>query len=380
MPLNEDLLTMNISHQIGLRRLENQQTEEILSFYKDQRRALNNRIKNLYPTSEYTKTKLSELKKIVNQRIARISRRTKNQVTKSLNEISAYELEYQTRLYSGAVSKNLSAGLTFKVNANIVSPSHHLVRQAIQNDSFQGQVLDVWFSQFSNKVRNDLNRQLGISIFQGESLGQASRRIRNVTDLSNRHATTITRTAMRHALNKSREFFAEENKIGKKRYTAILDGRTTFICASLDGRTYDAKDMSAPEIPQHMGCRSDYTFFFDELDLASRRITIADTRSAKRIDRDLRTLARRNGTSITAERRKWAKRVVGRISGKTTYKEFFAKQSAGFQRNYLGDTRYRLYKQGGLDLDRFVDSLSGQKIDLATLRLRDAQAFKLAGF
>lgn len=381
MALNEDLLSMNVSHSIGLRRLENHTAEEVLKFYRGQRRALDARLKRLYPTSKYTKTKLTELRAVVNEQIRLINNRTLKMLTKELRAVGRYELQYQTQAYKQLIEKNLKTGLSTTVNitANITQPSSYLVNSAINNDAFQGQILNKWFSQFGITTQNNLNRALGISIFQGESLGEASRRIRRVTNLSTRHANTITRTAFRHTLNKAREEFAKENKLERKRYTAILDGRTTWICASLDGRTYDSKDRGAPDIPQHMGCRSDYVFYVDELEIATKRITIADNRSARAIDRDLRRLAKQNKTSLRAERKKWASKAVGSISGKSNFQTFFSRQKAGFQRAYLGDARYQLYKKGNLKLSNFVDSLTGERITLSRLRQTDARAFRLAG-
>jgi hypothetical protein len=51
---------------------------------------------------------------------------------------------------------------------------------------------------------------------------------------------------------------------------------------------------------------------------------------------------------------------------------------AEFQDEILGVTKGRLFREGGLTLDRFVDS-KGREYSLDELRKRDADAFEKAG-
>ena len=70
--------------------------------------------------------------------------------------------------------------------------------------------------------------------------------------------------------------------------------------------------------------------------------------------------------------------LTGRAPAKTTYQEFLGRQSAEFQDDVLGVTRGKLFRNGGLTLDKFVDQ-SGKLFTLDQLAASHSAAFKAAG-
>lgn len=70
--------------------------------------------------------------------------------------------------------------------------------------------------------------------------------------------------------------------------------------------------------------------------------------------------------------------LIGRVPATDTYQTWLTRQSAEFQDDVLGKTRGRLFRKGGLKLDRFVDR-EGNEYTLDELRRRDAEAFERAG-
>lgn len=91
-----------------------------------------------------------------------------------------------------------------------------------------------------------------------------------------------------------------------------------------------------------------------------KRPFVADTRSVKDIPKD-----QRDG-------------IIGQVDANTTYPQWFARQSAEFQKEVLGATKYKLYKDGGFTLDKFVDPL-GKEYTIAELRALDEKTFKELG-
>ena len=69
------------------------------------------------------------------------------------------------------------------------------------------------------------------------------------------------------------------------------------------------------------------------------------------------------------------KNMVGQVSANTRYRDWFARQPANFQREWLGKTRYQLYKKGKYTIDRFVDPV-GRQYTIPELRARDAETFR----
>ena len=59
-----------------------------------------------------------------------------------------------------------------------------------------------------------------------------------------------------------------------------------------------------------------------------------------------------------------------------SYPTWFSKQSEAFQQEWLGPSRYKLYKDGKYTIDRFVDPQTGKQYTLAELQEKDEQTFK----
>ncbi len=78
------------------------------------------------------------------------------------------------------------------------------------------------------------------------------------------------------------------------------------------------------------------------------------------------------------ERRHRVQQLVGRVPVTTTYQEFLARQNVAFQEEVLGVTKARLFRRGGLSLDRFVD-IRGKELTLQELRRGEPDAFQRAG-
>lgn len=380
MAFNDDLFNMSVSHQIGIERLTNKELRSLTVFYLGQRREINSRLYSSWgrgTNAPITKQRMKRIRTDINKKLNSLSNRLNNKIRKSSKNIAEYEMTFQKNLYTRIAKKNIQIG-TAQLNFNFTTAPISTVLTSIYNTPFDGDLPANWFKSFNRSQRVHLSRALQSSVVQGEGLGGLQRRIKQATLQNTRQVSALSRTMLLHAQNRSKEQFAKENKIMKRRYTATLDHRTTWICASLDGRVY-TEEQSYPMIPQHFACRSTYIFFFDPRDLADERIAITDSRSKRQLESYLRKEARKNGTSVAVERRAWARQHVGRISGKTNFQQFFAQQNAEFQKTYLGDTRYRLYKKGGLRIQDLINDVTGKRLSLSELRQLDAKAFKLAG-
>ena len=68
----------------------------------------------------------------------------------------------------------------------------------------------------------------------------------------------------------------------------------------------------------------------------------------------------------------------GQVAGDITYGQWLKSKPAAFQDEVLGAERGKLFRSGGLTVDRFTDS-KGKVYTLDELRKRDADAFEKAG-
>jgi SPP1 gp7 family putative phage head morphogenesis protein len=109
-------------------------------------------------------------------------------------------------------------------------------------------------------------------------------------------------------------------------WVATLDARTCLQCGLLDGETWDsAAEAQVPVVDTHPSCRC---------------IIVPIVKDAKRLGLPPSTRAS----------------FSGQVPATLKFPAFLRKQTAAFQREVLGPTRYRLWKQGKLQLRDFVTS------------------------
>lgn len=154
-----------------------------------------------------------------------------------------------------------------------------------------GQVVEKAFRGIAAEQAEFISREIRVGITEGESISKIARRLRGKlqfgenqvmtakaqtlaggtgTKLANNQVTTIVRTSVNQVQNMaSQAVYAANQDVTKKyEYVAILDGRTTALCGSLDGQHFPYG--KGPEPPQHFNCRSSTVPVIDDEDLRRR--------------------------------------------------------------------------------------------------------------
>jgi hypothetical protein len=81
---------------------------------------------------------------------------------------------------------------------------------------------------------------------------------------------------------------------------------------------------------------------------------------------------------VRAEKRRWMAEQLGELERDQAYGAWLQAQPAAVQDAALGTTRARLFRAGGLAVDRFVDP-AGRPLTLEELAARRPEAFRRAG-
>ena len=280
---------------------------------------------------------------------------------------------------------------------NSVLPSSTLLKSIVTTRPFLGKVLRQW----SNKIAIDditrINDQINIGLVQGESSKQIARRVvgtarlkgsDGVTEITRRNAAAITRTAVIAISNQAkREFYTANSDVLKnEQYVATLDGRTTPICRSLDGKIFKLGEGPIP--PLHFNCRSLRIPVIDGTAIARRPMRRFTEKQL------VREFSSKNGLTgrLTSRAKlprgfkgkfdKFARtrmrELTGTTPGKVTYSEFLSRQTVQFQNDVLGITKATLFRKGGLPLDKFVNR-QGKELTLNQLARTEKKAFIDAG-
>lgn len=144
------------------------------------------------------------------------------------------------------------------------------------------------------------------------------------------------------------------------KFLATLDGRTSKTCASYDQAIWAINDPMIRRPPLHPHCRSVLLGVNADGELPGKRPFVMDERKIKDIPKD-----QRDG-------------IIGQLNANTSFKDFFKKADDFFQEEWLGPTRYKLYKEGHYSIDKFVDPM-GRQYTLAELKLLDEKTFRELG-
>lgn len=313
------------------------------------------------------------------------------------NEANQYWLESSIELVLAepvAVSSMMSAALPVVISTAL--PSSRLLRSIVMSRPFEGRVLKDW----ATTMASDDLRKIGAAIQTGMVMGEGSALIARrvvgtgtlkgadgITQATRNQVAAITRTAVQHIANNARKEFMQENAdiIDEEQYVATLDGRTTAQCKALDMQVFKLGEGPLP--PLHFGCRSLRIAYFSAERAGERPARAFTEKQILREftqDNDLGNVATRNGLPRGTKgkydeyKRKRIRELTGTLPAHTSYQQWLTRQSVEFQNDTLGITKAKLFREGGLTLDKFV-ARDGSELTLAELAKREASAFKAAG-
>lgn len=277
----------------------------------------------------------------------------------------------------------------------LLLPSVNLLTAIVNDRPFEGKVLREWARDIRRADLARIEQAIKIGITQGEPAAVIARRVvgtaalkgRNgVTEITRRQAQAITRTAINSVTNQAkREFFNLNADIFQEElYVATLDARTTPVCRANDGKTFPVGKGPIP--PLHFNCRSLRVAVLDGEAIGKRPSReFTERRLLDEYNRTHGTSARRRADlprghkgefDRFSQRRR--RELTGQVDAKVSYRDWLSRQSAEFQDDILGQTRGRLFRQGKLPLDKFVNR-TGDELTLAELAIREKAAFKAAG-
>jgi SPP1 gp7 family putative phage head morphogenesis protein len=164
---------------------------------------------------------------------------------------------------------------------------------------------------------------------------------------SQQQARALARTVINQVGADTRESvtLANSNLFEGQEYVATLDSRTTFLCAQYDGQMFEIGQGPMP--PLHFNCRS------LRVDKVKKQYVIPGL------------VGSRPAVSLTED----GKRDIKQVGSNTKFESWFSRQPESFQRDYLGDGRFELYKRQGLKIGDFVED-NGKILTLEELRGR----------
>lgn len=252
-----------------------------------------------------------------------------------MSEFMTYETEYASKTMGAALKVEMTAPAATQVQQSIFA-------NVMQLEPRKGYTIADAMSEFGRKNADKITTLVREGVVLGKSTGEIVADIKSITPTESRKAATLARTITNHISNQARAITIVENDdvLDGYKWVATLDGRTSLVCMSRDGVVY--KDVAgSPMPPAHFNCRSTITPVVNpEFDLG----------------RDIK------GTRPSAS---------GEVSADTNYSKWLRRQPADFQDDVLGKARGKLFRDGRITLDKFIDE-QGNTLSLAELAERDS--------
>ena len=346
----DQILDVSIRHRIFLQRLaanHEQNLAKLLSAGgRDKAAIVREGLDVALAEGKFTRRQaaiLAKMEKELGKAIGATIDSAKDWYIHELDELVQNEIE--------GAAKILSAGIPGGRSDVIKLPALAAVKRLTETTPYSGYTIEQWFSGTSETAMRRTMARIRVGIANGESINGMVEGIRGtpaanyadgiLTGYTERQARTIARTLTNGVSNAAyQEVYAENAElIAFERYTATLDSRTSLVCASLDGNPYKVGEGPVP--PLHPNCRS-------------LRIAITEGMAED------------------------AKRGESGLANRQSYQEWLKRQPEWMQKEVLGETRQKLFAEGKMTLDKFIDH-NGQTYALDQLKKVDKAAFKRAG-
>jgi hypothetical protein len=344
--VNEALFHAGVQHQIYLQRYSTQVVQEMLYILDQSQSDITAKLANADLT-EFSQKRLRMMLVEIRQLNIEAYKVLQDRLKGKLTDTAHYEVDFNANL----IEKMLPIEIT------LIRPSIDALSALVRSKPMQGRFIadEVYDLETARVTR--IEQAIRIGMIEGETNADIIQRIRGskilnykdgILQRSRDDVERLVRTSITHITARARDelYQANESVVKAWRFTATLDRRTTVICASLDGQVFDLGNGPMP--PRHSNCRSSTTPIlksWQELGISAKELT-ESTRAS----------------------------MDGQVPESLTYQEWLKKQPQDVVDDVLGKTKGRLFNEGGLTLDRFVD-FKGEVYTLAELKKHEAAAF-----
>lgn len=294
------------------------------------------------------------------------TRKRGNELYGQLLDFEKEDMRALSVFESKATHDAISKAYPIEMVVDQVSPTQ--IFAAGISQPFRGKILRGWYRDQNVTIRKQYDAALRIAFVEGETIPQATSRLRAIGGLEKREAEAIARTAINHFSTQAMKqtTLANADILDHEEWVSTLDGRTSDICMGLDGKKLPIGAGQYP--PAHFNCRSvripvtksfaSLTKGLDDDDPINQRPFVSDRRKLKDIPKSQRST------------------VIGTTT-KKTYNDWLRTQPKEFVVDVLGPNRAKLYLDGNLSLDKFTDR-KGTAITLKSLEAKHERAFKAA--
>lgn len=329
-------------HQIHLQRLAGGERNRLLPLLDQMLQSIQIEMLNLDEGS-YRVDQLTRMDRLIRGIVSGTFDDMAAQALEQVDEFAQYESEFTVKALNQVVNAPIDLPSPEQLTAIITQRQATLV----SGKKIERMTLKELWDTLSESKTDEIARFIQTGFTTGRTHNEIVRDLRrNLNGRTTQQISAVVRTSVNHMATEARRsvYLKNSRLIDSVMWVATLDGRTSDVCRSRDMKIYPID--SGPRPPAHYACRSTTVPVVKE----KYRVPVKGTRSS----------------------------TDGQVSEKTTYNSWLQKQPADFQDDVLGPKRAKLFREGGLHMDKFVDD-EGRTLTLQQLREREPLAFDRAG-
>lgn len=353
---NELLRNLTLRRHIGIMRIERSAARRILDHISaidaDIEAELAARVSRLSARDRatiasggaFTTQKLKALRETLVRQRREVEEALRLAVIDEVRDIPAFQAASQVQ----ALEQALGA-----LAVQVSTPDARSLRAMVTRKPLQGKVLKEWTKGWAADKVDRLSQQIKLSVAANEGPRKLAKRLKAANLAKAHHAQTLARTAVIDLAAAATERVAEANPqiVKQVQWLATLDARICPRCALLDGRKF--KEGEGPRPPLHPNCRC---------------VMVPVTVSYRELGFDIDEVDGLTRASVN-----------GQVPADTTAPQWLRSQPRSVVEDVLGPTRTKLFLDGKLKMERFVDPDTLTTHTVETVLKREAKLAKKLG-
>jgi len=342
MSVNDKILDEIIGHSVDLQRVEATARKRIVKHLKILERQLVDELRK----STVWDAKMSQTQK---RRLTELLKQTQETIKSayiSLGNESIKELTQVARL--GEAQAVSAINTSIKIDIASISMSKQSLKAIASESLIEGAPSKEWWTRRGEAFRLRFSDTIRTGMMKGETtdriisnlVGTKVNRFKDGALFANyRSADALVRTSIQTVANEARMQTYKDNEdvIKGIEWVATLDNRTSSLCQSLDGLTWDldrkplGHKILYPGATAHWGCRSTQVPILKSWKELGAKGKFKNIPESTRASMD------------------------GQVSEKIGYEKWLKRKPKAFQEDVLGIGKRKLWQQGKLGFKDLVD-------------------------
>ena len=341
-------------HQTFLEKYYNGQVNKFLPFLRSVAAIIRKQLQNDLTSLNRKRynEKLSLIESLVNAEYKEFTK----QLSGEMKDFSASEADFAAGFFDDADN-----------GVNLVLPSPRQTIAAVKARPFLNTTLTSELNNFSKSQSALIKNAINTGFLEGkttaeivkEVIGTASQKFKDGTlRITATKAERMVRTSLAHVASETKNsiFVDNEDLIPYYEWVSTLDGITSTTCKGLDGQVWRVGKGPLP--PAHPNCRATTSPLLEE---------------------DVKVSKNKKGEEVLKRVDQGGERASqnGPVDGNLNYNDWLGKQSKEFQVETLGPSRAKLFRDGNLKMDKFIND-KNEELTLDELRSKYPTAWKKA--